>query len=388
MPNEMMEVPLGMSATEWEGLQQLFLEDGIERSRELLADLDNRFDAVQMAHQMHEWAGSAGQLGYHGITELARRAGQLLGDLPARKSELRGRLSDLLLAFSELRDSRIVSVPNHVEQALRGKRVALIGLLPEQADRACAALGRVHAKPRIFPATDDLDSASIRECELVVVHVGSETDGARLQAAVESSAAGKLFLAGDHGYLMALPPAVQGLVTEYLADNWEPGEMLLRLTLAVLRKANAASVPAATPQGTGLKVAAEPLRLMTNARVLIVDDDPIVLSLLRTTLRNFGMQCETVDNGSDALRLIRAQQPHIVVLDVNMPGLDGYGVLSAVRAENLPTLVVMVTARQQENDVLRGFQLGADDYLVKPFNPPELVARIKRLLRQTIRTAA
>jgi len=246
----------------------------------------------------------------------------------------------------------------------------------------------VHAKPRIFPATDDLDSASIRECELVVVHVGSETDGARLQAAVESSAAGKLFLAGDHGYLMALPPAVQGLVTEYLADNWEPGEMLLRLTLAVLRKANAASVPAATPQGTGLKVAAEPLRLMTNARVLIVDDDPIVLSLLRTTLRNFGMQCETVDNGSDALRLIRAQQPHIVVLDVNMPGLDGYGVLSAVRAENLPTLVVMVTARQQENDVLRGFQLGADDYLVKPFNPPELVARIKRLLRQTIRTAA
>jgi DNA-binding response OmpR family regulator len=71
-----------------------------------------------------------------------------------------------------------------------------------------------------------------------------------------------------------------------------------------------------------------------------------------------------------------------------MPGLDGYEVLSAVRADNLPTLVVMVTARQQEHDVLRGFQLGADDYLVKPFNPPELLARIKRLLRQSGRAAA
>jgi two-component system response regulator AdeR len=121
---------------------------------------------------------------------------------------------------------------------------------------------------------------------------------------------------------------------------------------------------------------------------VVVDDDPIILALLRSTLRNCGMQCETVDNGTDALRLIRGEKPHVVVLDVNMPGLDGYEVLSAIRAEKLPTLVMLVTARQQEHDVLRGFQLGADDYLVKPFNPPELVARIKRLVRQTAKTAA
>jgi hypothetical protein len=68
--------------------------------------------------------------------------------------------------------------------------------------------------------------------------------------------------------------------------------------------------------------------------------------------------------------------------------LDGYGVLSVVRAEKLPTKVILVTARQQEQDILRGFQLGADDYLVKPFNLLELVARINRLLRQPSQAAA
>jgi len=75
----------------------------------------------------------------------------------------------------------------------------------------------------------------------------------------------------------------------------------------------------------------------------------------------------------------------VAVLDVNMPQADGYEVLTAIRAENLPTMVVMLSARQQEPDILRGFQLGADDYLIKPFNPLELVARVKRLLRQGAR---
>ena len=109
--------------------------------------------------------------------------------------------------------------------------------------------------------------------------------------------------------------------------------------------------------------------------------------MLRTTLRNFGLACEAVDNGRDALRLIRDEKPHVVVLDINMPGLDGFGVLSAIRTEKLPTLVVLLSARQQEEDVLRGFQLGADDYIAKPFNPPELVARIKRLLLLTAKAA-
>ena len=85
-------------------------------------------------------------------------------------------------------------------------------------------------------------------------------------------------------------------------------------------------------------------------------------------------------DGPKALEAARRLRPHAAVLDVNMPGMDGYEVLAAIRAENIPARVMLLTARQQESDVIRGFTLGADDYVVKPFSPMELVARIKRLV--------
>jgi DNA-binding response OmpR family regulator len=78
--------------------------------------------------------------------------------------------------------------------------------------------------------------------------------------------------------------------------------------------------------------------------------------------------------------MVRDLKPQAAVLDVNMPGMDGYEVLSAIRDEEHPVRVLLLTARQQENDILRGFTLGADDYVVKPFSPVELTARLKRLL--------
>jgi DNA-binding response OmpR family regulator len=105
-----------------------------------------------------------------------------------------------------------------------------------------------------------------------------------------------------------------------------------------------------------------------------------VLALVRTALQNFGMECHTSGDGAAALEAIRRLEPHAAVLDVNMPGMDGYEVLAAIRASDMPVKVLLLTARQQENDVLRGFALGADDYVVKPFSPMELVARLKRLL--------
>jgi DNA-binding response OmpR family regulator len=78
--------------------------------------------------------------------------------------------------------------------------------------------------------------------------------------------------------------------------------------------------------------------------------------------------------------MLREDQLHAVVLDVNMPGLDGFEVLAAVRREAIPVRVILLTARQTESDIIRGFSLGADDYIIKPFNPMELVARLKRLL--------
>ena len=376
-----------ISASEWEGLRQLFVEEGIRRSQELLAVPAECLDALQIGGQMHEWAGVARQLGFHIIAEMALRAERSLKDVPVWNTNLREWLRDLLLAFCHLRDSRKMPVPDHLAEALRGKAVALVGFPAEQANRACAALGRVAARPRLFTVTDNLEAESVRGCDLVVVRVGPGTDVARLRVAAEGSAVGKLLLVGGRGYLMTLPKAIHALVAEYLVENWEVEELLLRLAVAVSRKETAACVAAPT-EFHARDNPEQPRRALTNPTVLIVDDDPIVLTLLRSTLRSHGLRCETVDNSCDALRLIREERPHLVVLDVNMPGMDGYAVLSAVRAEKLPTLVVLLTARQREEDVLRGFQLGADDYLVKPFSPPELVARIQRLLILTAKTAA
>ena len=96
------------------------------------------------------------------------------------------------------------------------------------------------------------------------------------------------------------------------------------------------------------------------------------------------MTCHVATNGRQALESAKALKPSAIVLDVNMPYIDGFEVLSTLRNDpetaNIP--VMMLTSVQQEADIVRGFGLGADDYVVKPFNPMELLARIKRLVRK------
>ncbi len=91
-------------------------------------------------------------------------------------------------------------------------------------------------------------------------------------------------------------------------------------------------------------------------------------------------------DGGAALELIRSWQPDLAVLDVNMPNKSGYEVLSSLRNDPLThnIRVILLTARQQETDVIRGFGLGADDYVTKPFSPMELIARLKRLLGKSV----
>jgi DNA-binding response OmpR family regulator len=94
------------------------------------------------------------------------------------------------------------------------------------------------------------------------------------------------------------------------------------------------------------------------------------------------MDCIPVSSGPEAWAAIRREPPAAAVLDVNMPDMDGYELLSAIRGAKLAIPVLLLTARQGEKDVIRAFSLGADDYMVKPFSPLELAARLKRLLRK------
>jgi DNA-binding response OmpR family regulator len=123
---------------------------------------------------------------------------------------------------------------------------------------------------------------------------------------------------------------------------------------------------------------------MSEPRVLVVDDDDDIRKLVRTLLERSGATVRDAANGRDGLREFHAWRPDLVVLDVNMPEMDGWKVLERLRdMSEVP--VLMLTARGDELERVRGLQSGADDYVVKPFGKQELVARVQALLRRAAR---
>jgi len=123
---------------------------------------------------------------------------------------------------------------------------------------------------------------------------------------------------------------------------------------------------------------------MSELRLLVVDDDEDIRTLVATLLERTGATVRQAGDGREGLREFHAWRPDLVVLDVNMPGLDGWTVLERIRdMSNVP--VLMLTARGDELERVRGLQAGADDYLVKPFGRQELVARVQALLRRAAR---
>jgi DNA-binding response OmpR family regulator len=116
--------------------------------------------------------------------------------------------------------------------------------------------------------------------------------------------------------------------------------------------------------------------------ILVVDDEPNIVELARIYLRNEGFDVEAAENGREALEKARSLKPKLILLDIMMPELDGIEVCRTLRKESdIP--IVMLTARGDDVDKIVGLELGADDYITKPFNPREMVARIKAVLRRT-----
>jgi two-component system OmpR family response regulator len=119
------------------------------------------------------------------------------------------------------------------------------------------------------------------------------------------------------------------------------------------------------------------------ARLLVVDDEPSILELLSVTLRFAGFEVATATNGADALNKVRDLSPDLLVLDVMMPGLDGFAVASTLRSRGDQVPVVFLTAKDATEDRVQGLTLGGDDYVTKPFSLEEVVARVRSVLRRT-----
>src|ERR1039457_5603295 len=368
---------LSFSGPEMEALRRSFLTDGSRHVRRLLDVVDARVDIVEATRMFHQWVGSAGALGYMELAGKARAAETLLSSPGWTKTDFRDALISLAYAFASPREAADTPIPDSIVQELARKRVALIAFADEEAERLCSAFERVRALPRLFSGDEPPEAASILDCGVIMVHVRPDT------VAIPCLQTGfapprPLVLVGGREDLLALPLDVQSGACEFLIDGWQPEEAIMRLSFA-LSPGTPPPATAAAPSSAAAKpsqrrgVAGKP-------EIVIADEDTHVLAVVRSALQSLGMECRSASSGPEALSMIRELCPQAAVLDVNMPGMDGFEVLAAIRRMALPLKVILLTARQHERDILRGFELGADDYVVKPFNPLELAARLKRFL--------
>ncbi len=123
------------------------------------------------------------------------------------------------------------------------------------------------------------------------------------------------------------------------------------------------------------------MQALKGIKIMLVDDEPHILQFLELGLINEGFEVKSVTDGLSAVNLAQSFQPHVAVLDVMMPGIDGFEVCRMMKKSGLPVAVIMLTAKDEVEDRVKGLTLGADDYVVKPFSFEELLARIHARIR-------
>jgi len=125
---------------------------------------------------------------------------------------------------------------------------------------------------------------------------------------------------------------------------------------------------------------------MSKKKIVIIEDEPDILEVLSYNLQREGFEVYSATNGTLGLSLVNKEVPDLILLDLMLPGMDGIEICSAIKNDPATqnTLVIMVTAKGEESDIVLGLGVGADDYITKPFSPKELVARVKAVLRRGV----
>ena len=117
--------------------------------------------------------------------------------------------------------------------------------------------------------------------------------------------------------------------------------------------------------------------------ILIVDDDCSVSAMLTKAVQSSGMEADTAGNGEDALRMLKEKRYDLILMDINMPGIDGFQAVELIRRQGIQTPIIIISGRVEELDTLYGLNIGADDYITKPLQPMILTAKIKALIRRS-----
>jgi PleD family two-component response regulator len=261
-----------------------------------------------------------------------------------------------------------------IQQSLAGRRFALMGFEPSERDSIIAALGSVRGighevggAPNI-PGLNSL--APFDACFINASAGGVGEQPAPIEVITRSRKPAVII--GTFEELVPRFAAVADLNRDFILRPCRAEELLLR-TYRILRFV----------ETTEVEIQGSPSR-NGSRRVVLADDDATTAFMISTILKHFHFECEIARDGEHALDIARKKRPDLVLLDVSMPGMNGFEALTALRNDlatrDMP--VILVSAHRDEAEVVKGFSLGADDYVTKPFNSGELMARINRVLRE------
>jgi two-component system, cell cycle response regulator DivK len=350
------------------GMRNNFITESLAELTELLSP---KFEAdkARLLRALHRWAGIAGTLGMPGVTDQARKIEELVSttekvDVPAVRKELE-ELHGLITAAAAAPAFEL-ALPSEIVKTLSGKRIALAGFSEPEARRIAQALDRAECFTLVIETPlGGLSTAIVERFDIVILNLGG-TDGSTCHKNTSPGLNKPILLVGSRASISDKVVSVETAARDFLTTPWDAEELLVRCCKLL------------SPD----LVQPAPREREGPAQVVIADDDPAIGALLTATLRRTGAECRLARNGTEALALVHELLPDALILDVNMPGMDGFEVLASLRADLVTAAVpvVLLTARQQESDVLKGFSCGASDYITKPFNPMEVTARIARYL--------
>jgi two-component system, cell cycle response regulator DivK len=355
-------------------LRRRFLAEGAEQSRKLTEATGAGFDCDHARSTFKRWAGLGSTLGNQQISRLAQQAEMLLEQPhPQTSPQLQEILQQLFRLFTQRPPRRrdTVLLPEPMIKRLAGKRLALIGFEPGEAKRLSEAFANAHAAAESVEAAEAVPhSEALQTADLLVFNLQHgapppEWVKRRDLASVEQP----ILFVGSRDLLLDHGISLKSGEHDFLIWPWDPEEAIMRACLALSR--------------TGPRQPRKS-RAVDRANIIIADDDPTTVALVKATLESYQMDCRVAADGGQVLEMITANPASAVILDVNIANLDGFEVLAALKRDegacDIP--VVFLTSRQQETDIVRAFGLGAADYILKPFSPMELAARIRRLIRK------
>jgi CheY-like chemotaxis protein/HPt (histidine-containing phosphotransfer) domain-containing protein len=343
-----------------------FLAEGLDQCSRILMDLKSgpRCAIEVIQRVLHRWAGLAGTLGFPEISDQARKIEPLLltSTSPAYH-EIERAIEIARRKFSNAARNR-PKLPLELITGLMGVRIGLVSFSEEEAKR----LRTTAHRDNVQVAIEQLKSESIEkqtgysalvinECAISAQTLHRPKLSIPVVFIRSRSSLESLSKLPAHAY-------------DFLIAPWDAEEVLIRVYRLVAKIAPSQPAAGSLDTKNGWP------------RVLIVDDDPDLVAIVSATLRQFEMDCDIATNGEQALDAVHRFPPDAIILDVNMFDLDGFEVLKRLR-RNLITKeipVLLLTARGQESDIARGFGSGADDYVVKPFKPLDLVKRVDSMI--------